>query len=77
LLATNVFGLAEGGEFLAQMFNLAQMFFRSTMLKKALMPHFWQTHVVGSFFHSTSANFHFCINLLLHNSIFQLVFLIL
>jgi hypothetical protein len=26
-LAYNVFGLAEGGEILAQMFNLVQMFF--------------------------------------------------
>jgi hypothetical protein len=58
-LAHNVFGLAEGGEFLAQMFNLAQMFFRSTMLKKALMPHFWQTHVGGSFFSFNQCRFFF------------------
>jgi len=46
-LAYNVFRLAEGGEILAQMFNLVQMFFRIPMLNLAPLPHFWQTDVGG------------------------------
>ena len=49
-LAHNGFGLGEGGELEAQMFNKPQMLIEVQMFNFARMPHFCQTPVSGSFY---------------------------
>jgi hypothetical protein len=46
---TNVWRLCEVAELEAQMFNLAQMFYRIPMLKLAPIPQFCKTVVIASF----------------------------